>query len=190
MDLARIAGSAVLKVAVRTDRKMTMLESSRSVQRVHSNWHKGNDLLDFLAAEAAFQSAAKPSAPRRSAVCARHCGNATACRKWRFGSGISRPSPVQRAAIPAALTGQDLVGVAATGSGKSLGSFESRHEATATCWLPLIFFEDPGILAAAAPSYPLCGDSNRCIWSRTPSDPCHSPYVWKLPWPWTYVRLL
>lgn len=34
--------------------------------------------------------------------------------------GISRPSPVQRAAIPAALTGQDLVGVAATGSGKTL----------------------------------------------------------------------
>ena len=45
---------------------------------------------------------------------------------WESWSGFHSPSPIQRAAVPLALEGHDLVGVAATGSGKWLGRQEER----------------------------------------------------------------
>ena len=43
-------------------------------------------------------------------------------------SGFHSPSPIQRAAVPLALEGHDLVGVAATGSGKWLGRQGERGD--------------------------------------------------------------
>ena len=43
---------------------------------------------------------------------------------FHFGTGFHTPSPIQREAVPLALEGHDLVGVAATGSGKSLAGLD------------------------------------------------------------------
>jgi ATP-dependent RNA helicase DDX41 len=48
--------------------------------------------------------------------------------------GIKRPTPIQMQGLPVALSGRDLIGIAFTGSGKTMVTFRE------TTWLVVFFF--------------------------------------------------
>ena len=47
--------------------------------------------------------------------------------------GFEEPTPIQKAAIPTALTGKDLIGQAQTGTGPSEGPHEAWHHRSVSC---------------------------------------------------------
>ena len=53
---------------------------------------------------------------------------------------ITSPTPIQASAIPALLSGKNILGLASTGSGKTLTSFKAARLATQLDFIDKVFF--------------------------------------------------